>query len=346
MKRLILLLSLLGCSLASIAAHAQVRPSKTPGPLIIADQYFREGVFDKALIEYQKAFEETYDPAIYYNIAQCLHRMEHYQKAILYYELFISKNHASPLISHVQGHIAQCTRKLQEAQKFQEAHTRTPPGKRKVAVVSEPVGAEVHVDSFTGAPVGVTPLMLELDTTPHLIVLRKAGYKDFSQLVDVGVPGMTLLRFTLEDVNRRPATAAANPAPTPELPEGVRPGGGLTPVVRTADLTGQWWFWTGLATTSVLTISGIMTGLRTLDLKSQYDDTGDASFKDRGERYRAWTDLLVGGALLAGITTGVGIVLFHRAPSSPRTSSPPHAGLSLLPACGPGACGLTLSLSF
>jgi hypothetical protein len=344
MKRLIVLLSLLGCSLVPLVGHAQSRPAKTPGPLVIADQYFREGVFDKALIEYQKAFEDTYDPAIYYNIAQCLHRLEHYQKAILYYELFISKNHASPLISHVQSHIAECARKLLEAQKFQEAHTRVPPGTRKVAVVSEPVGAEVYVDSFTGAPVGVTPLMLELDTTPHLIVLRKAGYKDFSQLVDVGVPGMTLLRFTLEDVNRRPTTTVGH-ATVPSTPGGALPGGDPPPTtVRPAELTGQWWFWTGLATTSVFTLSGIMTGLRTLDLKSQFDDTGDTSYKDRGERYRAWTDLLIGGALVAGIATGVGIVLFHRAPSG--TSSNTRAGLSVLPACGPGACGLTLQFTF
>lgn len=343
MKRFILFLSLFGCLLAPGAAHAQARPAKTPGTLIVADQYFREGVFDKALIEYQKAFEETYDPTIYYNIAQCLHRMEHYQKAILYYELFISKNHASPLISHVQGHIAECARKLLEAQKLQEAHTRVPPGTRKVAVVSEPVGAEVYVDSFTGAPVGTTPLMLELDTTPHLIVLRKAGYKDFSQLVDVGVPGMTLLRFVLEDVNRRPAVATV-PAAAPGIPTGALPGGEPPPVVR-PQLTGRWWFWTGLATTSVLTLSGIMTGLRTLDLKSQYDDTGDTSYKERGERYRAWTDLLIGGALVAGITTGVGALLFYRAPSG-ASSSPTNAGLSVLPVCGPGACGLTLGFSF
>ncbi|MBU1410210.1 PEGA domain-containing protein [Myxococcota bacterium] len=330
--------------LSSPIAHAQVRPQKAPGALIIADQYFREGAFDKALIEYQKAFEADYNPAIYYNIAQCLHRMEHYQKAILYYELFISKNLSSPLIPHVQKHIAQCEKNLQEARKIQEAHTRTAPGLRKVAVVSEPVGAEVYVDSFTGTPVGMTPVMLELDTTPHLIVLKKAGFKDISQLVDVGVPGMTLLRFVLEDVNRK-APVVSSSVDMPMTP-GVLPEGGQPPVAASHDITKQWWFWTGLAATSVLTISGIMTGLRTLDLQSQFEDTGDASVKDRGERYRTWTDILIGGALITGVATGVAILLFPKASRSvrPETSAPPK--FSLLPSCGPSACGFSLSFTF
>ena len=344
MKRLVLVLSLLGWTLVPGAAPAQVRPGvvKVPGPLIVADQYFREGVFDKALIEYQKAFEESYDPAIYYNIAQCLHRMEHWQKAILYYELFISKNQTSPLIPHVQTHIAECARKLQDVQKLQEAHTKVPPGKRKVAVVSEPVGAEVYVDSFTGTPAGVTPLMRELDTTPHLIVLRKPGYKDFSQLVDVGVPGMTLLRFTLEDVHRKPVPVAGAAIP-PEAPGTLLPPAGAAP--PPPDLTGQWWFWTGLAATSVFTVSAILTGLRTLDLESQFEDTGDTAVKDRGERYRAWTDVLLGAALVSGLATTVGIVLFQR-PAARRTPAPATGGVSVLPTCGPHACGLSLGVTF
>jgi len=337
MNRLIFILTLCGLGVFTPMAAAQMRPTKTPGALVIADQYFREGAFDKALIEYQKAFEADYNPAIYYNIAQCLHRMEHYQKAILYYELFISKNLSSPLIAHVQSHIAECEKKLQEAQKLQEAHTKTPPGRRKVAVVSEPVGAEVYVDSFTGSPVGQTPLMLELDTTPHLIVLKKTGYKDISQLVDMGVPGMTLLRFVLEDANRKPATVTQM---APQTPAGVIPEDGRPSSSGRTDLTRQWWFWTGLAATSVFTISGIMTGLRTLDLKAQYEDTGDERVKDRGEKYRTWTDLLIGGALITGVVTGVAIVLSHR-----DTDAQPQK-VSLLPACGASGCGLALSFSF
>ncbi|MBU1244102.1 PEGA domain-containing protein [Myxococcota bacterium] len=340
MNRVVWIFSLFGLLfLFSPIAHAQVRPQKAPGALIIADQYFREGAFDKALIEYQKAFEADYNPAIYYNIAQCLHRMEHFQKAILYYELFISKNLSSPLIPHVQNHIAECEKKLQEAQKIQEAHTRTAPGLRKVAVVSEPVGAEVYVDSFTGTPVGMTPVMLELDTTPHLIVLKKAGFKDISQLVDVGVPGMTLLRFVLEDVNRKaPVVSSSIEAP------GVIPEDGHPPATVTPDITKQWWFWTGLAVTSVFTISGVMTGLRTLDLQSQFEDTGSVSVKDRGERYRTWTDILIGGALITGVATGVAILLFPW--TSRRTSSPATQNLSLLPSCGPSGCGFALSFTF
>ncbi|MBU1068858.1 PEGA domain-containing protein [Myxococcota bacterium] len=350
MNRVVWIFSLFGLLLLSPIAGAQVRQPKAPGALIIADQYFREGAFDKALIEYQKAFEADYNPAIYYNIAQCLHRMEHYQKAILYYELFISKNLSSPLIPHVQKHIAQCEKNLQEAQKIQEAHTRTAPGLRKVAVVSEPVGAEVYVDSFTGTPVGMTPLMLELDTTPHLIVLKKAGYKDISQLVDVGVPGMTLLRFVLEDVNRKaPVVSSSVEAP---LTPGVTPDGGQPPAAPSHDITKQWWFWTGLAVTSVFTISGVMTGLRTLDLQSQFEDTGSVSVKDRGERYRTWTDVLIGGALITGVATGVAILLFPGPGTSPKTSlsvrpetsAPPK--FSLLPSCGPSACGFSFGFTF
>jgi hypothetical protein len=263
--------------------------------------------------------------------------MEHYEKAILYYELFISKNLTSPLIAHVQNHIAECERKRGEVRRLQESHTKAVPGLRKVAVVSEPVGAEVYVDTFTGSPVGQTPLMLELDTTPHLIVLKKTGFKDISQLVDVGVPGMTLLRFVLEDVNRKPA-AVQDPVASPSIP-GVTPDGGNPQVTGSPDITRQWWFWTGLAVTSVFTISGVVTGLRTLDLQSQFEDTGDASVKDRGEKYRTWTDVLIGGALITGVATGVAILLFpHSVPTRQR--------VSLLPACGPDGCGLAFSFSF
>ena len=340
MNRISFFISLFGLILLPQFSAAQVRPVKTPGAMVIADQYFREGAFDKALIEYQKAFEVDYNPAIYYNIAQCLHRMEHYQKAILFYELYISKNLSSSMITHVQNHITECEKKMQEAQKLQEAHTKTVPGKRKVAVVSDPVGAEVYVDSFTGSPVGLAPLMLEFDTTPHLIVLKKSGYKDHSQLVDVGVPGMTLLRFVLEDLSGRPATVrqmiTAPGTPAGVIPEENRPlrAGGVP------DVTRNWWFWTGIASTTVFTISGIITGLTTLDLKAQFEDTGDESIKDRGEKYRTWTDILIGGALVSALATGVGLVLFYRDADAKKQK------ISLLPSCGIDGCGLALSFSF
>lgn len=300
------------------SAFAQGRIEKSTNPLIAADQYFREGAFDKALIEYQKAFEIDYNPAIYYNIAQCLHRMEHYEKAILYYELFISKNISSPLISHVREHIAQCEAKLQEARKLQEVQNKTIAGPRKVAVVSDPPGAEVFVDAFTGTAVGTTPLMLELDGTSHLLVVRKTGYRDVSRMVDAKTPGMSLLQFTLETATPVvvPSASAKNTLSSTPLASGGTVSTSIPACQK--DFTRQWWFWTGLAATSVFTLSAIITGLRTLDLQDQWESTKDPSIRDRGERYRSWTDAMIAGALISGIATGTTAWFFLR--NSPKSS--------------------------
>ncbi len=334
--------------LSAPAAGAQGRVEKMPAPLVAADQYFREGAFDKALIEYQKAFEIDYNPAIYYNIAQCLHRLEHYEKAILYYELFISKNMSSPLIPHVRERIAQCEAKLQEIRKLQEVQGKTAAGPRKVAVVSDPPGAEVFVDAFSGTPAGLTPLMLELDGKSHLLVVRKAGYRDVSRMVDAGTPGMALLQFTLEASG--PASSQESPPPAvvqAQPPGSVVSGSGSVPAPAPSspagDVTRQWWFWTGIAATSVFTVSAIVTGLRTLDLQDQWESTGDTSIRDRGERYRTWTDVLVAGALLSGIATGVAMWMHPEPAASPAAAPRPAAwGLQI----SSHGAGVSLSIPF
>lgn len=329
------------------SALAQGRVDKAAHPLIAADQYFREGAFDKALIEYQKAFEIDYNPAIYYNIAQCLHRMEHYEKAILYYELFISKNLSSPLIPHVREHIAQCEAKLQETRKLQEVQEKTVTGPRKVAVVSDPPGAEVFVDAFSGTPAGLTPLMLELDGKSHLLVLRKTGYRDVSRMVDAGTPGMALLQFTLESTQAQVPVSAPMPAPdTPrQTPASLQTADStlLPPSPCAADVTRQWWFWTGLAATSVFTVSAIVSGLRTLDLQDQWESTGDLSIRDRGERYRAWTDAMVAAALLSGATTGIVVWMFQR---EHRKTALPARSWRLEPAVSSQSAGFSLTIPF
>ncbi len=334
MEKWIVVLGLM-CFTGTAFGQRGVGQVKTPGPLVVADQFFRDGVFDKALIEYQKAFESTHDPAIYYNIAQCLHRMDHCDKAILYYELFLSKNPAGPLVSHVQKHITVCENRLQDEKRHKD--TQPVSGVRRIAVVSEPPGAEVFVNTFTGNPAGITPLMLELDTTAHLVVLKKDGYRDASRLVDVGMPGLTLLRFPLEPlispVHVEPSEQKAEP------PVGV----GTLPVTMhpPVGLTGQWWFWTGLAATSVLTLSGILTGIRAVDLKKEYDHKPGAVLKDRVELWATWTDVLLGSAVISGVITGLASYWFLK-----EQGSGGHRSLTVLPACGGDTCGVSFFLKY
>jgi tetratricopeptide (TPR) repeat protein len=121
-----------------------------------AEKAFNLGRFDEALTEYQSAYEALPLPAFVFNIAQCHRNLGNGDKAVFFYQRFLSLQPDAPNRSVVEELIAEQNKHLQE-RKAAEAATFAPP-----ELAAEPPPAP--------APVLTTaePEPRPLDVTPPL----------------------------------------------------------------------------------------------------------------------------------------------------------------------------------
>jgi tetratricopeptide (TPR) repeat protein len=82
-----LVIALLCASLAS-RAHADGKADARPH-VVAADTAYKLGKFDDALAEYSKAYELFPAPPILFNLGQCQMHLQHWERAIFFYEGYL-----------------------------------------------------------------------------------------------------------------------------------------------------------------------------------------------------------------------------------------------------------------
>jgi tetratricopeptide (TPR) repeat protein len=167
--------------------------------------------------------------------------------------------------------------------------------------IQEPLGALITVDHVQGAPVPVT---FYLRPGSYQITVE---YRDTNSTTDVRVAAgqdreiaLTLPPQALPPPPAPPA--GANPTPPERLP------------VPSEGISQKTWGWVGIGASVALSGAAIVLGVRALSTRDRYRDSGyrDAGLHDQASDLRLATNLLWGGATLAGAT---GLVLLLTAPT-------------------------------
>lgn len=270
-----------------------------------AERHYSVGEFDKALEHYKKSFDMSDKPELLFNIAQCHRQLKQYEKAIFFYKLFLSRLPGSGLKSEVEKHISD----MQKAM--------TPGGKTaKISIITDPPGADIFIDKFSGKPDGQSPSVLPVQPGPHLIVISKNGFIQVHKRLNVSEQKLEVLEIKL----------------TPQTSSGpIKPK-----EIEKKSAFKNWKFITGASLAGVFTIGSIYTGLKALDYESKYNDSTDPderdTFKKKGQRMALYTDIMIGAAIVSGTLAVLSVVL------SGSSSKKENSSISVIPICSGDGC--------
>ena len=218
-----------------------------------------------------------------------------------------------------------------------------------ITLQSDPPGAVV-VDTRTpsrGSPVTNRyelkdePLKIGVRPGAHRFSATLSGYQESTWTVTATAGGTLDHTFKMEE-------------PTPEAPAVTPPPPTATP---TADPTSTapvamerpipTGVFIGLAATGALAVGAGVTGFLALGKKSDFDDANDGTdpdgaqeIADSGKTLNLITDVLIGGAVVAGAVTAV---LYLNRPEVPADA---ETALRVAPAIGPSGGGLSVSGAF
>jgi tetratricopeptide (TPR) repeat protein len=273
---------------------------------------FRDGAYELALIEFERAHELVPNYRVLYNIGQVSIVMGRYAKASIALTAYLEQGGAEvdeDRRAAVQGDL-----------KMLDGRTAT------VLIMSNVDGAEVLLDDEV---VAVTPMKkpLLVDAGSHSISVRRAGWTTSTKKVTLAAKDLGRLQLDLEEIRQvqeRERVIVERQVAAPV----VQPSG-LRPLV-----------WIGWSGTAILAVGALATGLVGADAAGNLDnlrkdptatrsELNDA--QSRASTYLLASDILVGSALVLG-----GVTLYGTLTSSKDSSHPsppkPTARVMLGPA--------------
>ncbi len=194
--------------------------------------------------------------------------------------------------------------------------------KGHVAVVSEPAGAEVRVDSPTARPAGVTPLTLELTPCTHVVYVDLPGMPRIRRVVTVRSGQVAMVRVAAASPMRNLSLALQGmsgglPAGRPQTRERRGYAGWEIAVMVLVGLTG---------------LAGAGAGVSAL-----FDI---ASNPERAKKTAIAAGVLVGTSL----ATGLGYGIWRYVSGKQDRRAPRRAWL--LPGCSLEGCGVVAGVRF
>ncbi len=138
--------------------------------------------FAGALVEYQRAYEQSKNPRVLYNVAICEKNLRHYARAQLRFKQELTDG---------AGKIS-----AQEESDVKAAILALEPFVSTIDITSNEAGATLLID---GEPAGQTQFdkPVPIDVGPHEVRLHKDGFVDATQSVAIagGVPGKATLNI-------------------------------------------------------------------------------------------------------------------------------------------------------
>jgi len=329
--------------LATVAAPAA--PAAPGGSKRLAKKLFekgelsyQQGEFSKALAFYKRAHSTYRHPAFIFNIAQCHRQLNQWSKALFFYRLFLSERPAAPNRVEVRRRIKQMEQKVAERAALRKRVGR-------VSIITEPEGASVRVDRFTGPSAGTTPVILSLSQGEHLVLLHRKGYEKAHRTVSVTSGGIAMLTVKLKPLvaPRRAEPRRAEPRraePRRADPErGITSAPGTLPVpVAYKPYWKRWWFWTGVVVGVLAAGLGTIAGVVALGEHSKYMENGYIGARDSAKTSALVADSLLFGGVGVALATIIGAAIVHkRYKKRLRERASP---VSVIPSCGARGCGL------
>jgi len=243
--------------------------------------------------------------------------------ALRFYREYLRQSPEAADRETVQGRISDIERALQEK------------GVQQLTVLSDPDGATVFIDE---KPVGVTPWTGELYPGRHRVRVRREGYADADQQIELLAHRALDVSVSLE-AEQGPAPQAAAPvpaavaAPRPPPPQDQPPAdeGGVQP-----------WTWATLGVgVGALGAALVFEGLRrSSESAVSEEDTQLARHEAYDQMQSRQTTARVLAGVGAGLTVVGGVLLFLDLSSS--EASPQSATVG----CSPLGCGVAVKGAF
>jgi hypothetical protein len=160
-----------------------------------AEVYYQQGEFRKALKEYRQVHRLSRHADMIFNMAQCHRQLGEYKKALFSYKLFLAENADAANKKEVLQLIDRMKKKL--AEKEQEKKR-----KGRVSVITQPAGASILIDKFTGIAVATSPSILKLMPGEHIVVVKRKGYKLAHKTVKVVSAKLVTVSIKLTPVKK------------------------------------------------------------------------------------------------------------------------------------------------
>lgn len=137
-----------------------------------ADANYKIKEYEKALAGFKEAYLLSQEPVLLFNIGQCHRQLGELEEALKSYEAFLRDDPKSPLRVNAEERIKEIKEELAR---------RASRGAIEITTRQDP--AEVYLD---GALRGLSPLRLdEIPPGEHLLVVRKAGFLEYSLSIHV-----------------------------------------------------------------------------------------------------------------------------------------------------------------
>lgn len=250
-------------------------------------QFYSDGAYELALIEFQRAYELAPSYKILYNVAQVNAQLGNYAGALKAFQRYLAEGGNDD------------KRKAEVEREIQNLQARTATLDVKVNVD----GAEILID---GVPIGTTPFKepLLVNAGQRKLTARKAGRQQVDKMLALAGGDSVTLEFSLVEV--------APPAPAPIAPVREKE----TIIERQVVAPPTSYVWIGWAATGLFAAGAIGTGVAALvsagDLKTarttpltstQTPDDKRAELDDLQSRARMLgiaTDVLGGAAIVTG----------------------------------------------
>jgi hypothetical protein len=274
-------------------------------------QFYNDGDYKLALIEFQRAYDLAPNYRVLYNIGQVNMQLNNYAKALCALESYLT----------LGGKEIQAQRKTAVENDINSLKVRT----ARLLVNTNVEGAEILVDDNA---IGTTPMQTPaiIDAGQHHVVARKEGKTPANK--DVTLAGADDVKLDLELTDLPVAIPVPVPVPQPsggrERPvEGEQPPPSRGPVWIGWTATGA--FAVGAAVTGVLALGAQKDLTRLRDdpnaTRQSLDDT-----KSKAQTLGIVTDVLIGAAVVSG---AVSLYFTLKKPSSASASTTASAPLSV-----------------
>jgi len=181
------------------AGAARAAEAKKPDPHAAAVEHFEKGKklgevgrYDDSIKEFEEAYLLEPLPDILLNIALNHRYLKHYDKAIELYQRYLRLKPDAPNRKDVEKLIAELEKERAAAAAAAAAAAKgsgdgkpPPSGTGRVTISSDPSGARL---SEGGRPLGVAPVVIELEPGSHILHFEYPGYsaKDVGVFVEPG----------------------------------------------------------------------------------------------------------------------------------------------------------------
>lgn len=312
MKRtlsILAVLAMLGTSAVAVAGNSPEALAEGRSRFERGVEFYKEGDFRAALIEFKRAYDAAPNYKVLYNIAQTSLELQDYATALKNFEKFLADG----------GVDVPAARRAQVVQEIERLGKRV----ARITVEVNVEGAEILVDDVA---VGKTPLAEPIVVSAgRRRITATLGGQTTTRVIDVAGG----------DTQRVPLALETRPLPPTELPKAPPP---QAPVPDEGGGTSHTGVWISLGITGALTVATVVTGVVALGAKSTFDDTiarlgaTPQQVDDARTRTRTMalvTDVLGGSAIVAGAVTLI-VALTGKSESAPKKESASfvHVGVS------------------